>query len=299
MRVKFNIVDEKEAEDFLRNSTYYFKVKSYAKNFDKYNNSDDNKYINLEFSFLKELSTLDMHLRKLVLKMTLDVEHSLKVKLINDITYNDQEDGYLIVQEFFNSNPQIKDGISKKSYSSACKDLIEKYHDQYSIWSLVEILSFGEFVKLYELYYKKYPVKDSYMSYLWSIKYIRNASAHNNCLLNSLKKPYSSSIRPNKEVNTIISKFSGISRSVRQKKMSNPLIHDLVVLIVSFEQIVKSEMLKKNTFEELKNIFEFRFMRNIGYFAKNDTITSYYRFVKIIIDEINSKLYNETTEQKH
>ena len=221
--IKFNIVDEKSAEAFIRNNTYYFKIKSYAKNFDQYNKCNNNKYLNLEFAYLIELSTLDMYLRKLVLKMTLDIEHSLKVRLINDITINIHEDGYQIVQDFFCLSPNIKEGILKKSNSSTCKDLIDKYHDQYSIWALVEILSFGEFIKLYELYYKKYPVKDSYLNYLWSLKFIRNASAHNNCLLNSLKNPNSNSFRPNKEVNSIVSKFEGIGKGARQKKMSNPL----------------------------------------------------------------------------
>ena len=290
--IRFNIVKKEEAEKFIKNNTYFFKIKSYAKNFEKYNNCKHNRYINLEFAYLKELSTLDMHLRKLVLKMTLDIEHSLKVRLINDITDNDFEDGYQIVQEFFKAKPYVESGILTKSRSSTCKDLIEKYHNQYPVWSLVEILSFGEFIKLYELYYRKYPVKDSFLNYLWSIKYIRNASAHNNCLLNSLRLPYSNSIRPNKEINTLISKFNGINKNSRKNKMKNPMIHDLVVLIITFEKIIKSEMIKKKTFEDLKYLFDKRFMRNKEYFSKNDTIKSYYQFVKIIIDETNAKLYN-------
>lgn len=256
--------------------------------FEKYNNRDDNRYIDLEFAYLKELSALDMYLRKLVLKMALDIEHSLKVRLINDITDNYLEDGYQIAQDFLKANPYVKSGIEMRSKSSTCKDLIEKYHDQYPVWSLVEILSFGDFIKLYELYYKKYPVKDSFLNYLWAIKYIRNASAHNNCLLNSLRIPYSNSIRPNKEINTLISKFNGINKNSRKKKLKNPMIHDLVVLVIAFEKIVKSEMIKKKTFEELKYLFDERFMRNKDYFSKNDTIKSYYRFVKIIVDETNA-----------
>lgn len=34
--IKFNIVSEQEAKEFLKNNNYYFKIKSYAKNYEKY-----------------------------------------------------------------------------------------------------------------------------------------------------------------------------------------------------------------------------------------------------------------------
>ena len=30
--IKFNIINEEEAKEFLKNNNYYFKIKSYAKN---------------------------------------------------------------------------------------------------------------------------------------------------------------------------------------------------------------------------------------------------------------------------
>ncbi|MBQ3420249.1 MAG: Abi family protein, partial [Romboutsia sp.] len=44
--IKFNIVNESEAEEFLKNNNYYFKVKSYAKNYNKYDRGiNKGKYI--------------------------------------------------------------------------------------------------------------------------------------------------------------------------------------------------------------------------------------------------------------
>ena len=54
--IKFNIINEEDARVFLGNNTYYFKLKSYAKNYDKHIIGEKNgKYINLEFSYLVEL----------------------------------------------------------------------------------------------------------------------------------------------------------------------------------------------------------------------------------------------------
>ena len=61
---------------FLRYNNYYFKLKSYAKNYPI--NPKNGKYVNLEFAYLVELSKLDMYLRKIILGMCLDVEHILK-----------------------------------------------------------------------------------------------------------------------------------------------------------------------------------------------------------------------------
>lgn len=296
--IKFNLIDEADAAKFMKDNTYFFKLKSYAKNFEKYNHDRRNKYIDLDFAYLKELSKLDMHLRKIVLKMTLDIEHSLKVKLIRDITENDNEDGFSIVQDYFLKYPNVSKEIMKRSNGSACKDLISKYHDKYPVWVLVEILSFGDFVKLFQLYYSKNSIEYPYKSFLWSIRFIRNASAHNNCLLNNLRTSYSRGIAPNKEVNTIISKYPGIGKASRQKKMGNPMIHDLVVLIVAFGKIVQSSSIKKKAFSELKNLIDIRAIQNSSYFSKNDTIKSFYRFIKIVIDESYAKIYNLSTEQK-
>lgn len=66
--IKFDIATEDQARDFLMQSNYFFKLKSFAKNYDKYNSGENkDKYINLDFAYLQELSRLDMLLRKLII----------------------------------------------------------------------------------------------------------------------------------------------------------------------------------------------------------------------------------------
>lgn len=288
--IKFNIVDEDNAKVFLVNNNYYFKLKSYAKNYDKYvSGANSGKYINLEFAYLQELSTIDMHLRKFIIKMTLDIEHFLKTQLLRNFVDNDKEDGYTIVKDFLQRYRHIEDNFNNKSNNSICCDLILKYKDNFAIWNVVEVLSFGDFIKLYEMYYQKYKTAGSINNYLWSVKFLRNAAAHNNCLINSLKKPYSTRIKLNKEINTIVSKIPGITAEVRKKKMANPIVHDFVVSLFVFNGIVSSQKIKKHTMEELKELMEGRFKRNKSYFEKNQLIVSYFNFVKIIVDYFYAK----------
>lgn len=274
--IKFNIVNEETAKEFLLKNNYYFKLKAYAKNYEKYSSGvNAGKYVNLEFAYLQELSTIDMYFRKFIIKMALDIEHFLKTKLLRDFTHNTNEDGYSIVNDLYLKYPYIKDNISEKSKNSVCSDLVKKYKQNFAIWNIVEVLSFGDFIKLYEMYYQKYPSADSVHNYLWSIKFLRNAAAHNNCLINSLREPYSTKIKLNKEINTFVSKIPRIiSADARKKKMSNPIIHDFVVSLYVFNKIVSSEKIKEHTITELKELVDIRLTRNKSYFENNQLIVS-------------------------
>lgn len=80
--ISFDLVSEEQAREFLEEKNFYFKVKAFAKNYEKYNDpSRSHRYVNLDFGHLVELSRLDKALRSLALLLTLDIEHYLKVRL--------------------------------------------------------------------------------------------------------------------------------------------------------------------------------------------------------------------------
>ena len=88
--IKFEKMSEADASRFLQNNNYYFKLKAYCKNYGKNVNGE---YQDLDFAYLVDLSTIDMHLRKFIIKVSLDVEHFLKVKLLRDFLLDGSEDG--------------------------------------------------------------------------------------------------------------------------------------------------------------------------------------------------------------
>lgn len=234
--ITFHYTEEQDVSRFLKYNNYYFKLKSYGKNYDKYNSTEKKgQYLNLDFSYLQELSTLDMYLRKTIIAMALDIEHALKTQLLYDLSANDAEDGYSIVSKYLSADYMRVKSLHDKIGKSAATDLIQKRQnndDCYALWEIVEVISFGEFIELYQLYYSLYPSKNNdFSSYLWSIKFLRNAAAHNNCLLNSLKAPYSISIHKTKDILFEISKIKTVSQKSREKWMANPVIHDFVILV--------------------------------------------------------------------
>src|SRR5699024_2687839 len=108
--IKFNIISEENAKDILQNSNYFFKITSYRKNFHK--NKFD-KYNNLDFGMLSDLATIDMRLRYIVLQMCLDIEHRIKTNIVTEITNNADENGYDIVNDFFQQKEMNIDVILK------------------------------------------------------------------------------------------------------------------------------------------------------------------------------------------
>ncbi|UTY40911.1 Abi family protein [Allocoprobacillus halotolerans] len=167
----------------------------------------------------------------------------------------------------------------------------------------MEVLSFGDFVKLFQLYYNFYLDKKSnvIVNLLWPLKFIRNASAHNNCLLNILRKPYMHThlfndkrniIEPNKELVSLLIKVPCISKNTRKKKLVNPIIHDFVASLFLFNEICSSQILKEKQFLNLKKLMDERFCIHKDYFINDNVFTTNYEFVKKLLTIYIDNAYN-------
>lgn len=302
--VQFTLYSKEDAKKFLKYNNYYFKLKSYARNYNI--NSQTKKYYNLDFAYLVELSKLDMYIRKIILELSLDVEHYLKVRLMNDLSDNPKEDGYNIVRLFLQYHPNAEADIqSKADKYSFCSDLAEKHLDEYkeskklAVWNIVELFSFGNFMELYELYYQMYP-SFNYSDYLKSIKFIRNAAAHNNCILSTLRKPNSlKKFSKTKKLANILGKIPEFRElDNRDAMMKNPVIHDFVTLLFVYNDVMKVSATKKarnRKMEEICHLFcdeDGRIKKNKSYFEKNPYIKEAYLFICSIIKYIDKKNKN-------
>lgn len=82
--ITFEIISEDEAKDYLGRNNNYFKLSSYRKNYTKFPAGPrKGQYRDLDFAYLIELARIDVEVRHILLKMCLDIEHFLKVSLIN------------------------------------------------------------------------------------------------------------------------------------------------------------------------------------------------------------------------
>ena len=275
--IKFNIINEEDAKKFLENSNYYMKMASYRENFTKHNG----KYVNLEFAYLQELSHIDKELRYLLLMMCLDIEHAMKTRLLFNIENNPEEDGYNIIRKFINKYERSCQNINKHKASEYCRDLIEKYYSYFPAWVFVELISFGDMVKLYEFYSEEYQGTFRNTKLLYAVRDLRNATAHSNCLLINLHKGDNV---PSAVITQFVSRIPDIGASMRKTKLSNKFIYDFVTLLYVYNEIVLSEEVRQKRFNELREFFDTTVIKNKEYFKKNECIKTAYNFMKKIID---------------
>lgn len=298
--ITFKYTTEEKAKTYLSNVNNYLRTAAYRQNYQKYTRGvNTGKYIKLDFSYLQEMSTIDMHFRFVINRMCLDVEQALKVKLIKDVTSNPSVDSYKLVEDFLNKNPYVVRKLETMVSSPFTGDLIQKYftihkmpgfkkhtcehkilaYDDCPIWVLCEVLTFGDIIALYDFYYgNKAPIP---VSVLKLVKSLRNGSAHNNCLLANLSHGTS---RPPRKVNDYVKKIRSITNSQRQKKLSCRPMLEFVSLLCTYESIV-TDKVRHHRSKELKDIFFTRMLRKKDFFKANDLVKTNYEFACKVINE--------------
>jgi len=287
--ITFNILSEDDAKEYLTENNNYFKLTSYRKNFIKYQFGEKiGQYINLDFSYLKDLAIIDMRIRYLFLHLSLDIEHSTKLSLLKKIDLY-KEDGYSIVNEFIDSNNEtqknaIHNELDRNMGNTYCGAIISKYNDSYPIWAFIEILPFGRLLSFYKFCADKFDDKSMADNYyrLLTCKELRNACAHNNCIINELF-PNSPKHKTNFDVSKSIMKIPGISPQTRLTKMNNSHIQQIVTLLYMHKTLVLSEGIQKHCCEELSLLTK-RMYKNIDFYSENITILTSFDFLKKIID---------------
>ena len=284
----------------MKNNNNYYNLTSYKNNFEKYfvDGIFIDKYIDLDFSYLKDLSIIDHRLRLILFKMIIDIEHYLKIKILNTTEFIDEEDGYRIVnryleQDFYNVKfpKKVHNSIFKKVGSEYYQKIFSKYDldkdkklENIPIWEFLEIITFGELVNFYDFYTNEYKLKDENKDVyiLRDIVKLRNAVAHNNCILSELnmkKNKYPPSYKIIQFLNNC-----DIGKDTRSKKLSNSRIRQITYTLYMFNEIVTSDGIKNNVKKDINELFFDRIIKHKEYYNNNELLKSIYCYFKKIIE---------------
>lgn len=288
--IKFDEMSVTDAKYYLAENNNFFKLSAYRKNFPKHlSGINKEKYIDLDFAYLKDLAIIDMKLRYLFLHLCLDVEHYTKISLLRTVDNDNSEDGYTIVQDYITSldekqNTILESEINRNINNVYCGPIINKYANNYPIWAFLEIIPFGRLVSFYKFCVDRFANKSMQDNYylLLTCKEIRNACAHNSCILNELSAN-TSKHKTNFLVTQELSSISSLSPTTRKRKMSNAHIQQLVTLLYFHKKIVTSTGVHSTQSEKLHILIE-RMFRNIHYYNSNDNIKTSFQFLKLIVD---------------
>lgn len=268
--IKFERISEKDAENYLKNNNNYYNLTSY----------------------------IDHRLRLILFKMIIDIEHYLKIKILNTIESIDEEDGYRIVnryleQDFYNVKfpKKVHNSIFKKVGSEYYQKIFSKYDldkdkklENIPIWEFLEIITFGELVNFYDFYTNEYKLKDENKDVyiLRDIVKLRNAVAHNNCILSELnmkKNKYPPSYKIIQFLNNC-----NIVKDTRSKKLSNSRIRQITYTLYMFNEIVTSDGIKNNVKKDINELFFDRIIKHKEYYNNNELLKSIYCYFKKIIE---------------
>ncbi|WP_349533395.1 Abi family protein [Leuconostoc citreum] len=275
--ISFELITTDEAIQFMKSKNYYFKVTSYRSNFQKKNG----KYQNLDFGYLIELAAIDAQLRRYLFEISMNVEHSIKVMMLDVIQQNESEDAYSIVHKFREKYEDFyEQTLSYLSTNSYSKSLYKKHSLNPSIWVLIELMSFGALTKFVEFYNSKYTSKKlnviaSNMKYS---KNIRNAVAHSSPILINLFNNETFIKNPEAIISTAAIKF-GLTRD----DIQHAKINDLVALF-SLNKILTSERALFHS-RQNGNKFMERYNRHLDdYFTEVPSIKKFGTILNQIID---------------
>ncbi len=292
--VRFSLMSEEEAVNYLTANNNYFRLRSYRTGFSRVDSgARQGQYANLDFKMLVDLSIIDMLLRNEMLPMTLDIEHFAKVRLLSRIEQAG-EDGYSVVRDFLGSyDSMTRDGrvvnqtkaeIDRGKSSPYVAGILERYPNySFPVWALLELVAFGTFTYFYKFCAKRFNDKAMLDEFyiLQNVKCLRNACAHNNCILNDMSsgKPM---FKPRSAVSVAIGHVDSIGRDQRRSKLSNDRLQQVATTLYMHKQLASPGVHEKRG-RSLRVLVD-RMFRHSDYYQGNYQITSGFEFIAKLVD---------------
>lgn len=286
--VQFNDFSKTKAIRYLEENNNYFKLRAFRKNYIK---GEDGKYLHLDFVDLVDLAIIDNRLRVILLEMAISIEHFSKVHLLK-VLQKSESNGTQVVTDYVNQlTPSIRktleSELDKNKNSLYCGNLYKKYLGNKThcpVWVFIEIVSFGQYLHFYEFCAKRNQSQNKELLrrlYLMRVvKDLRNACAHNNCIINDLRAPLNKS--PNKEIQQVVAKL-GASKKVRERHLKRVALYQIITTLYTHKEIVISPGVHKNIALKLRDLND-RFYRDRDY-SKNDIIKSSFNLLSKTFDK--------------
>ena len=291
--VRFSLVSETDASEYLSRNNNYFRLRSYRTGFAKVDEgARKGQYANLDFKMLVDLSIIDMLLRYEMLPVTLDIEHFEKIRLLGRIEQAG-EDGYSIVADFLASYDRqnakgevanaIKDEIRRGESSPYVAGILLRYPTfDFPAWVLLELIAFGSFIYFYKFCAERFDDKAMLDEFylLQNVKCLRNACAHNNCILNDMSsgKPM---FKARHAVSIAVGQIGTIGRGQRKAKLSNDRLQQIATALYLHGRLA-SKGVRESRAKNLQVLVR-RMFKHIDYYKGNYQISSGFGFIASLI----------------
>ena len=153
------------------------------------------------------------------------------------------------------------------------------------IWVFMEIIGFGMLTRFYEFCIKRGLLSGDQLptNVLNPVRSLRNACAHNNCLLNNMGA--TSATAPPEIISQFVAGLSDIPKVGRKKKLTCRPLLEIVCMLYAYKSIVSANIYNTGM-QELKAFADGRMIKRIDYFSPNFLVTSSLEFLQKIIDNL-------------
>lgn len=291
--IKFELASKEEAACYLEANNNFFRINLFRKGFPKYEGGlRDGLFINLDFGMLRDLAIIDYEFRQVLLSVSIDVEHFSKIQLLRYLERR-QEDGYSVVGDFISINDRrlesgkivnsVKSEIDRGANGCYTKQIIADYPDyRFPVWAFVELIPFGTFNHFLFHVAKGNGDKKlkSRFYQLQSVKALRNACGHNNCIIDDLQGG-----DPSHEINRNVKnalRAVGFSNTTLSTKLSNDRIQQIATTLYLHHLIASPGVVAAKGIQLHRSVD--RMFRNVSYYEKNDSVKSSFSFFRDMID---------------
>lgn len=300
--VSFDLCTEEQAADYLHTANNLLRTSSYRKLYPiKQEGQSAGEYAGLDFEHLRVLSSLDRQLRNCFLTITLDIEHFARMKILDTCEVR-SEDGYQIVRDYASQlnhkgrnhlegslRARGAEGGSHDDYSG---DLIAKHigtdeHlDKMPVWVFLEIIEFRAFCDFYLFCAQRWSDEDMTQQHyvLKSVRALRNACAHNSCILNGVGgTSRGSDVKANELVASSLNAH-GMKRSKsRRAKLSNPRVVQIAAALYADSLFCTRPQTAERHAQGLAKL-RANWENTRSLFEKNPAITSFFAFFFKLVD---------------
>lgn len=294
--VTFDHYGEERAAGYLRDGNNYLRAQSYRVLYPRQSEGPDvGAYINLDFADLVSLSSLDRQLRETFLAMSIDVEHFAKMKLLR-LMEDKGEDGYSMLDDFYASLNHAGRNAIQGSFNMRSRadeghdvyvgDLIAHTRQDMPVWVFLEVIDFGLFLTFYKFCAERWDdgtmLQEHYA--LKSVKALRNATAHNHCIVNGFVQSAEAAGYSTPEVITNALNEAGMGRTkARRAKLSNLRMAQIAATLWCVNSFCTRESTVRRHAERMRWLRD-AYEGNIDRYALNSSLVSFFDFLWKLVD---------------
>lgn len=268
--ISFNLCSRQDAVYYLTNSTYYFKLKAFNNNFRK---DADGNYYNVDFAHVQDIAAIDFHLRSLILALTGDIEHSLRVRFNNLMSEYDV-DPYAILgvyekrqREFYESRHESFNLNKQFQRSIYTQDMLDKYMPTQPIWLFWETCTLNSLIQCYLAFLEENRIHDRITPFLFGVRLLRNAASHHNCLLIPSDNRPKKSRTMEKMLSMLLEDLDEEDFVVAKTHiMSDMLLHDFTCVLLTYINLIHSKKLRAERLHLIEQLYN-RLGRNECWYA--------------------------------